>query len=463
MTDKIQRKLENFKQLILDEWKEQNLTLTDLSKQQISYLWEQKRYRGFPEQLIKNINDAIAQNRVIKTKPYWLSDIDNFFSQKAFYNRMDLSYSNIMQNEYLILIALSLPLVSLDKIIKLESFDDDMLRRHELSFLQFSVPRDLDEAKLCYETLLNLPKKTVLHSVMGIHSSSQPFKAQMWMVQLLQNHNNTELYNYQKELLHSAPKFLFEYPDSKVTDIALSNRPAFWMSFSVPTEFNEIIEQKSTDIFKKYFDERKSFNAKKEKFKNIIATTMPEDTRPITKRVSKGEMEFAKLLESFDNLLSEYNITLPLPLNDEQIEKLQAYLAPYRLPDEYITLYKWHNGCSLADNVIIYDSIEDNLLTYDMFKQEKEYFEDWWHKNLFPLKEFNGDTFWLLNLNNTHSSKVDSIFLEDAELKSEYRALKQMIEIYKKAIEEKIIYFAPISEEWHVDEEAFSKLKGTYY
>jgi len=442
--------------MILNKWKEHNLTLRPIAEKQLYHHYKQIANMGFPKDFIEDINKAIVKTRPSLGVPMWLKEIDNFFAQE---HSNHTKYSRLLSSQYNTLLMLSLPLVSFEQIIQLKSFDDLVVMYHH--FNSVDIPRDLNETKRLYETILKLPKKYVLYSLYGKQESSQPFKAQMFMVTLMKNpHKDEDVHSYLKEIISSAPTYLFDYPNRNgAADVAHSFLPAQNMVYQNPSLLlNKLIYKRSTEVFQKEFDNYLAYREKEEKLKAIISTTLPEDNRSITQRVSKEQMEFAKQLKSLDGILKEHNLTLPPPLNDEQIEKLEKYLLPFKLPQEYITLYKWHNG--MDDSLFMYLPIEKALYEYKELETIVSYYEDkWWTKNLFPLNAFNGDTYWLLDLNNSNSSAISYIFLEGGDLEDEYSSISKMIEVYIEAFKKKIILYNDKEGDMEIDEDEFTKLR----
>jgi len=454
---RFQVELDSFMQLVLAQWHEHNLTLNLQSKEQLNYIYKQKVPYDAPNPLADDINQAIVKTQPSLKAPDWLLKIDNFFSQE----HKNLKYSKLLSNQYHILLSLSLPFVSVEQIVQLKSFDNSILMHNNI--LPFNVPRDLNESKRLYNVILKLPKKFVVKSLLGTQTSNQAFQAQMLMVMLMQNPTKDEkIYQFLKEITIQAPDYLFDYPKREdAKDFAHSEEPASRMAYENPySELNEIIYQRSTPVFRKYFDQFKAYKAQQEKYKNIVATTMPKDNRTITQRVESDQMELAKLLEKFDLILKEHNITLSSPLNDEQIDKLQQYLSPYKLLQEYIALYKWHNG--MDKRLYMFLPIEEALRDYNLLQDEIEYHKDWWSKNLFPLNSFNGDTYWFVDLNRSNSSTINCIFLENGQLENEYKSIEDMIKVFIQAFEKKIIYYDRLQGDILIKEDEFNKLRKLY-
>ena len=453
-----QKQLDYFLKAILDDWQKKELFLDSQSRIQLQTSWKCTTPNYPTKPLIKAINDAIGSSIPEKTTPSWLIEMDAFFSQKQkLKGKPFIHYSNVLNQHYVTLIALSLPLVSFDKIIELESFDDDYLKRQELMpILEFAVPRNIEEAKNMYSSIQALPNEFTIHSFLGEHSSSQPFKAQMMMVVLMQNHSkDKELFVYQKQLILTASEKLFNYPEYS-TDPSYSARPSFWMAHSdLSDEFLHLISEKSTNVFKKHVNEIRLYKKKQKKFKQIIASNLPNDTRSITQRVQPSQMKLAILLEKFDRVLLENNISLPSSLNDDQINKLQSHISPLKLPEEYLTLYKWHNGITTNFYYLdIFLPIEQNLYEYDLLQEYQE-----WDKTLFPLNAFNGDTYWLINMEFHPSSKIFYHFVEDASFEKDFLSIEHMIRVYLKAIDDKILYYDIKTGEWEINEIQFKLLK----
>jgi len=448
-------KLNVFLNKILKQWEEHNLTLSSIAREQLDAHWKDNAPYAMPIQLLEEINKAISKTKPDNQVPAWFKEFDTFFVEHSDYKDLD--------KHYMTLITLSLPFVSIEEVVKLSSMTDGKLYSNEMPFISTNVPRDTNEAKRLYAAILELPKKTILHNpILGKHTSSQAFRAQMWMVQFVQNHfDNVKLFHYQKEVIISAPDYLFDYPDYNVRDIASSARPAFWMAYDNPSvELNKIIESKSTSVFKKHFEEKLQHLKRQDNIKQIISTSAPKDGRKITERASNKDYELVTLLVKFETILKEHNITLPKPLNDEQIQKLQNYLSPFKLPDEYITLYKWHNGIPefLGYDLSFFLPIESNLYEYN-FLNEGEYYNDfWWGKHLFPLKSFNGDTFWYIDMNKSNISKVQYFFVEGGDPEVLYISIQNMVKKYIRAFEEGIITFDRQRGIWEMDNQAFEKI-----
>lgn len=449
--------LNHFLELVLTQWQEVNLTLTSSEIKQIRANFKHKGRVGISAKVRDKINIGIVKTTPFTSLPKWFAEMENFFAQK---HHTKNRYSALLMNQYDVLISLSLPFISFEEIIKLDSFDDSLVSRN--SFMDLNIPRDLNETKRVYHAILELPEEYIVNYMYGIEKFNQAFKAQMLMVTLMHNpQKSMEVDAYLKEVIASAPSYLFDYSKRDgVMDIAYSDEPAREMVYGNHSfELNRLIYKRSSEVFQKLFNKYEAYKDKEDKFKKIVSTTLAEDNRSISQRVGREQMELAKLLESFDEVLKKHNIKLAPPLNDEQIEKLEKYMLPFKLPQEYITLYKWHNG--MDESLFMYLPIEEALYEYNELNEiVKSYEDEWWTKNLFPLNAFNGDTYWFLDLNHSDSSAIQYIFLEGGELEKEYNSIEQMIKIYIQAFEEKIIFYNKDDGYLDRDEDKFQKLKN---
>lgn len=426
---------------------QEGFALNEKEKNQIRYSFVHKEEMNM---IIQEKIKVYIENRMYSSnKAPFLTEMDKFFIQKI--NRPNppkVLYRNWYRNRYDILVELLLTVTSFDNILNLESFYDADPSNSFLKYklVNLNIPRDTNEVEKIGNTILTLPRYFIARSVYGEEKVSQALAAQFAVTFLLQNHKHKkELYVSQLSFLRKLPKYLFDFPKPG-EHVFKSFAPATFLADNVKNNaFRKIILQKSSEYYRVELDKALKNETIFKKIDSILLSKNNFDV--------KGEFnidtELTDIFHKIDLIFSKYPPKLSKGLSNNQISAIQEALSPYKLPNDIIALYKWHNGIQI-DSVTVFEPIRSVLYGYYLIMSMKD--EITWKDEYLSIHSFgsSGDEF--IKLDDVDESPIyDYDYSDYSPVK--YKSIKEMMKFFLEALETRIIYYNDDNGKWEGDEE----------
>ena len=416
--------------------------------------------------VIDFINSNLNKNELPKDKPGWLDDIDRFFDEKKTTSNPRLN-SFHLHHFFIDVIALMSPIVSIEHILSMESFSQKFISSLELSFMsRLNLPRNVAEAKKLYAFVLTLPASSKGIFFKNGSQYGAPYMSQMLFVALIMREAQpkNELWKFQLECLKTCPEHLLAY--GSINKNGLSYRPSFWMAHFVSTpEFRHVLTERASAQYQVDLSKVLEFESSRAQVQQELSVSDNLTILPFRERVSASQRELAELLIKFEELLKEkhpdvYNSLKPGASN-EKIDKLNEVLAPLRLPEDFITLYKWHDGIEYEGYLFGFPdflSIEDALQQY---REALDIGADFlWCKAWFTMG-YESKVYLLVPMSETVQENSPVLYhdIEGGDIEIHHESVKQCIKAYIEAYSNGIIQLDDGSEYREMDDHAFETIR----
>jgi hypothetical protein len=234
------------------------------------------------------------------------------------------------------------------------------------------------------------------------------------------------------------------------------------------SDFREILYRRASPEFRRNLDNVLEFEEKSEKAKNDLASNFLPDKQPLDKRVPDQQVELANLLIEFDAYLEQHCRDVCEQLrpgaNDDQIDQLNQLFHPLKLPEDLVTLYKWHNGIQyggflFGDPELF--SIEDALREY---RDAIEFgIESGWCTAWFTFS-YASRMYWLVPMSEATSMEAPLLrySIEVGDVVVEHSSIKNMIKSYMEAYKSNVVYFDENSNYRELDFDEFDAVRLKY-
>lgn len=460
---------------ILEAWAEADINVDKRTKNKI--LKAIAKPSHLADSVIEWINTVVESRELPTDIPTWLADIDAYFLQPAEQsyiarmNGLQVTRESQEHTQLLAIFVLLFPIVPFDAIVAMQVFSSKLIQQIELGFFcRLAIPRDAQEAERLFQCILRLPRKFDYYKDGAPYESPQAFLAQMLYVVLLMRRapEDSTLRDYQINSVSNCPEYLVNYPD--IREPGFSYRPAFWAAhFIGDPSIREILTQRSSEQYRKLLAESSAYRqTRNAAVQEIAPTATKPKQQSLIARIPESQTDLVALLNEFDELLKTEHPGIYAKLNDgvtdEQIDKLNALLAPLQLPDDLITLYKWHNGA--GNNNFLFGfpdllSLEDTLLEY---RQSMELAGDLgWCRAWYPIA-YESRVYWLATLSESaqSASPIYYMDIEDSDVQLLHQSVTAMIACYIEAYRSSVISQDDISEFYDIGHDAFKRLRLKY-
>jgi hypothetical protein len=137
---------------------------------------------------------------------------------------------------------------------------------------------------------------------------------------------------------------------------------------------------------------------------------------------------------------------LPQGLNDQQVTKLKEFVQPYTLPEEFIILFKWHNGLRVGE-IELFTPIEENMYVY------KEVENDYDTDQYFTMNGFETESEGLaVDMKEKTSALLHpSMKQYDKDYENEHASISRYMSLVLKYLKTGIIYYEKDTGSWEYD------------
>ncbi|MCA0350810.1 MAG: hypothetical protein LCH85_02325 [Chloroflexi bacterium] len=450
---------------ILDDWNRVGLAISPTERRLIVTTIEAKW--SLNPRLMAKINRHILKNLPLSDVPIWLPELDTYLS--------DLLKQAPSRNEqamiaglFTTIATLLIPLVYLDTLIQLRTFDDGLLEQVEWAFLfPLEVPRNAIEAERLYAAILTLPHVYHRFRVDGIQIIPQPFKAQMCFVLLFFRTADpkSDLWLVQHHALTTCPAYLLDYPH--FTQVDYSSRPAFWMSSTVTDlTLQALLYERGSAELRRSIENWRIYWGQRSAAVTDLSADTPIRPAP-NRRVSTDQQPLMQLLAELDTFLEQHAPDLYGQLRpgvtEDQIDRLNVLLAPLQLPDDVATLYRWHNGT--ANGMELFGDpdflpLEEALAAYrDALLLGVEFT---WCAVWFPIGQGNDTRYIPLADQPTDQTLVLLHFVQDPSMEREYSSITAMVRIWLAAYQTGVIAIDSVTGWWRCDQQQLELLRQRY-
>jgi hypothetical protein len=453
-------------EFVIDQWQTSGLEFDE--KLQTLVVKTYSNQMALHQKVIDHIKQSLLHSSPQQTCPEWLRDIDSFFcSQFAAVNHNSSGMS--LWIAYIDVLQLLTPIVMLDHIVKMKSFNDKVIDPGIYFFSTLAIPRDLLEAQRLYAAILECPRSFDYHKNDKPFLSPQAFKAQMLFVLLVSKKTikDSDFWNFQLECLKTCPDYLLDYPD--ILKDGYNFEPANRMALDVSDQdFREILSRRASREYTRNLENVTQYEKSRDQASNNLIPDFPPDTQTLDKRVSEEQQELAGLLLELDSYLEQhfhpiYKSLLP-GVNDEQIDKFNQIVHPLKLPEDLATLYKWHNGTK-QDGFLFDDpemlSIEYALMQY---RRDVEMGEEYCWCAAWFILGYASRLYWLVPMSEAtcQEAPILSHMIEDGGVVMIHSSIKNMIRSYLEVYKKNLATLDDSGCFWSIDMDRFDKISLKY-
>lgn len=422
---------------------------------------------ALPDSVLDFLNSNLNSIELPVARPSWLNDVDRFLDETT--TTSDPRLHPFQLRRFLPeVIALLAPILSLEKIFSLRSFDVDFVSSLELAFMtRLELPRNVSEAKRLYEFILAQPSSAKT-SVFKKHSKyGAPYFSQMIFVVLIMRdaEPGSALWEFQLQCLKTCPTHLLAYGD--ISKEGISYRPSFWMAhFVTDDQFRKVILDRASKQYQVDLKNVLDFDKSRDDAKQALAVDDDEydKTTPLLERVTGSQAELASILMNLDELLKKDHPDIFASLNpgasSNKIEKLNEAVAPLKLPEDFATLYKWHDGVENGKFVFGFPEILSTQSALQEYRDSIELFSDTcWCKAWFTIA-YESRVYLLIPLSESTQQTAPVFYydIENGEILIHHAGTKEFIKSYIDAYSDGIVSDEE-SGHWEFDEVKFDDIR----
>ncbi len=466
-------------EFVIEKWHSLGLEFDESLQDLVRNAYYKSNAFKFDDKVINRINQALLCCKPRQERPEWLAEVDAYFCAPAgkkflLKGRDDIGLSGDMRFlfhfVYIDVIQLLAPIVLFDHIVNMKSFDERFILAVDIDFLtRLDAPRDVLEAQRLYSRILELPHSFQYYKNDKPFLSPQPYLAQMMFVVLMMRKTakHSDVWDFQIECLKNCPDYLLDYPD--ILRDGYTCQPAERMAHYISdAHFREILYRRASQEYRRNLDNVREFEDKCEKAKKDLTTNSLPDKRVLDKRIAVEQIELADMLMEFDAYLEQncpdVSKQLRPGVNDDQIDQLNQLFHPLKLPEDLVTLYKWHNGIKFGGFLFgepEFFSIETALREY---REAIEFGKEFGWCAAWFVFSYASRLYWLIPMSETRCVEAPLLnyFIEDGSVIEQHSSIKNMIKSYMEAYKSNVVSFNESSNYRELDFDQFETIRLKY-